>query len=255
MPTPKGSRAAARAPSLRQPTPFGGPGRIFSAFITPSCARSRHGLISPRHAPRNRRRKSRPHRETHRRPPESLPRCPLRTDTLDPARTARRHHPLRPMHRQARQHRHRNRSSGNIAPPPTTPHADPADARTGDPIHRLLPQQGAEHPSLLPARSSTSTTARSPAPWTQLTALAGVGRKTANVVLGNAFGINVGVVVDTHVARLSQRLGLSAEKNPEEIEDRPDAARRPGPMDPVQSPVDLARPPPVRRPETGLCPL
>jgi endonuclease-3 len=41
-----------------------------------------------------------------------------------------------------------------------------------------------------------------------LNALAGVGRKTANVVLGNAFDINVGVVVDTHVARLSNRLGL-----------------------------------------------
>jgi endonuclease III len=52
----------------------------------------------------------------------------------------------------------------------------------------------------------------------ELTALGGVGRKTANVVLGNAFGINTGVVVDTHVARLSQRLGLTREKSPEKIE-------------------------------------
>ena len=51
-----------------------------------------------------------------------------------------------------------------------------------------------------------------------LTALAGAGRKTANVVLGNAFNINVGVVVDTHVARLSQRLGLTRETTPEKIE-------------------------------------
>jgi endonuclease-3 len=51
-----------------------------------------------------------------------------------------------------------------------------------------------------------------------LTQLDGVGRKTANVVLGNAFGINAGVVVDTHVARLSQRLGLTKEKTPEKIE-------------------------------------
>jgi len=42
----------------------------------------------------------------------------------------------------------------------------------------------------------------------ELHALAGVGRKTANVVLGNAFGINAGVVVDTHVTRLANRLGL-----------------------------------------------
>jgi endonuclease-3 len=52
----------------------------------------------------------------------------------------------------------------------------------------------------------------------ELTALAGAGRKTANVVLGNAFGINAGVVVDTHVARLSQRLGLTRETTPEKIE-------------------------------------
>jgi len=51
-----------------------------------------------------------------------------------------------------------------------------------------------------------------------LTALAGVGRKTANVVLGNAFGSNVGVVVDTHVQRLSTRLGLTQQTTPEKIE-------------------------------------
>jgi endonuclease-3 len=52
----------------------------------------------------------------------------------------------------------------------------------------------------------------------ELTALAGVGRKTANVVLGNAFNINVGLVVDTHVARLSMRLGLTRQTAPEKIE-------------------------------------
>ena len=51
-----------------------------------------------------------------------------------------------------------------------------------------------------------------------LLSLAGVARKTANVVLGNAFGIASGVVVDTHVSRLSQRLGLTQEKTPEKIE-------------------------------------
>ena len=53
----------------------------------------------------------------------------------------------------------------------------------------------------------------------ELTQLDGVGRKTANVVLGNAFGINVGVVVDTHVARLSKRLGLTKQEQPEKIEE------------------------------------
>ena len=52
----------------------------------------------------------------------------------------------------------------------------------------------------------------------ELHALAGVGRKTANVVLGNAFGINVGVVVDTHVTRLSNRLGLTKQMDAVKIE-------------------------------------
>jgi endonuclease-3 len=57
-----------------------------------------------------------------------------------------------------------------------------------------------------------------PASMEELRRLPGVGRKTANVVLGNAFGQNVGVVVDTHVQRLSRRLGLTAETDPEKIE-------------------------------------
>ena len=52
----------------------------------------------------------------------------------------------------------------------------------------------------------------------ELHALPGVGRKTANVVLGNAFHKSEGVVVDTHVARLSQRLRLTRQTNPEKIE-------------------------------------
>lgn len=52
----------------------------------------------------------------------------------------------------------------------------------------------------------------------QLTALDGVGRKTANVVLGNAFGVNEGIVVDTHVGRLSNRLGLTRQKDPVKVE-------------------------------------
>jgi endonuclease-3 len=52
----------------------------------------------------------------------------------------------------------------------------------------------------------------------ELVQLGGVGRKTANVVLGNAFNINEGVVVDTHVARLSGRLDFTRETKPEKIE-------------------------------------
>jgi len=56
-----------------------------------------------------------------------------------------------------------------------------------------------------------------PATMEELVPLAGVGRKTANVVLGNAFGVP-GIPVDTHVARLSQRLGLTVETDPVKIE-------------------------------------
>ncbi|MFI5257033.1 MAG: endonuclease III [Gemmatimonadales bacterium] len=57
-----------------------------------------------------------------------------------------------------------------------------------------------------------------PASLESLVLLPGVGRKTANVILGNAFGKNEGIVVDTHVTRLSNRLGLTKESDPVKIE-------------------------------------
>ncbi len=57
-----------------------------------------------------------------------------------------------------------------------------------------------------------------PEDFEELVLLPGVGRKTANCVMGGAYGINSGVVVDTHVQRLSGRLGLSGETHPEKIE-------------------------------------
>jgi endonuclease-3 len=64
----------------------------------------------------------------------------------------------------------------------------------------------AEHDGAVPPRMAA------------LTVLPGVGRKTANVILGNAFGIDEGIVVDTHVARLSYKLGLTHETDPVRIE-------------------------------------
>lgn len=57
-----------------------------------------------------------------------------------------------------------------------------------------------------------------PATMDELLTLPGVARKTANVVLAHAFGRNEGIAVDTHVQRLSRRLGLSAQTQPEKIE-------------------------------------
>lgn len=59
---------------------------------------------------------------------------------------------------------------------------------------------------------------RVPRTLAELSALPGVGRKTANVILGNAFGVNEGVVVDTHVKRLAARLGFTPEELPDRIE-------------------------------------
>ena len=57
-----------------------------------------------------------------------------------------------------------------------------------------------------------------PSTMAELSAIPGAGRKTANVVLGNAFDINDGVVVDTHVGRLSLRLGLTTNSDPVKVE-------------------------------------
>ena len=57
-----------------------------------------------------------------------------------------------------------------------------------------------------------------PSTMVELIRLAGIGRKTANVILGSAFGLNEGIAVDTHVKRVAGRLGLTDETTPEEIE-------------------------------------
>jgi endonuclease-3 len=59
---------------------------------------------------------------------------------------------------------------------------------------------------------------RVPSTMEQLLELPGVARKTANIVLSNAYGVTVGIAVDTHVRRLAQRLGLSKNNNPNKIE-------------------------------------
>jgi endonuclease-3 len=74
--------------------------------------------------------------------------------------------------------------------------------------------------SIRAAAAAIETEHRGEVPQTmaELHALPGVGRKTANVVLGNAFQRDEGIVVDTHVARLSQRLGLTRQEDPIKIE-------------------------------------
>jgi endonuclease-3 len=61
---------------------------------------------------------------------------------------------------------------------------------------------------------------RVPGTMPELVRLAGVGRKTANVVLGHAFGVAAGIAVDTHVLRVANRLGLARSEDPSEVEAR-----------------------------------
>ena len=96
-----------------------------------------------------------------------------------------------------------------------------------------------------------------PADLDALTALPGVGRKTANVVMGNVFGVASGVVVDTHVTRLARRLGLTKQIDPKKIEN--DLIR----LVPSEQWVDLSHRLidhgraicVARKPRCGVCPL
>ena len=99
---------------------------------------------------------------------------------------------------------------------------DYANAPAGE-LENAIKSTGFFNSKAKSIRGATSTIAKKfggkvPNSMEELRELPGVGRKTANVVLGNAFGIDEGIVVDTHVIRLSQRLGLTKQKDPEKIE-------------------------------------
>ena len=93
----------------------------------------------------------------------------------------------------------------------------PGRARGHDPLHRIFRNKAK---SIRAAAAAIVERHRGKVPDTMETlhALPGVGRKTANVVLGNAFHKDEGIVVDTHVIRLSQRLGLTKQTDAEKIE-------------------------------------
>jgi adenine-specific DNA glycosylase len=88
-----------------------------------------------------------------------------------------------------------------------------------------------------------------------LVQLDGVGRKTANVVLGNAFNLSEGIVVDTHVTRLSHRPRLTRPTDAVKIEQDLLTLVPEGGLDPVQPFAHLAWTPTLHRPQPGLPPL
>ena len=91
-----------------------------------------------------------------------------------------------------------------------------------------------------------------------LVKLPGIGRKTANVVLGHAFGIAEGIAVDTHVLRVSNRLGIARGDDPIEVERAahgPRPAASAGRARPTSSSSTAARSAIARRPRCGECPV
>jgi len=100
--------------------------------------------------------------------------------------------------------------------------ADYARAPAGE-IEDLIRQTGFFNSKAKSLRATGAALAaehggKVPETMEELVALPGVGRKTANVILGNAYGINEGITVDTHVIRLSRRLGLTRHDDPVKIE-------------------------------------
>ncbi|MEO7367141.1 MAG: endonuclease III [Gemmatimonadaceae bacterium] len=105
----------------------------------------------------------------------------------------------------------------------TYPDAERMSAAKTEDLEELIKSTGFfrnKTKSLLGMSAAVSETHSGVVPSTmaELLKLPGVGRKTANVVLGNAFGMNEGIVVDTHVGRLAVRLGLTDETDPVKVE-------------------------------------
>ena len=141
---------------------------------------------------------------------------------------------VRPLPRRRRPRRSRPRGAGD------DPQAD-----------RLLPGQDRTRCSGSARRWSSGSTARCPAGWWTWSTLPGVGRKTANVVLGNAFGVP-GLTVDTHFGRLVRRFGWTEEEDPVKVEARDRRAGAEEGVDRLQPPRDLPRTPGLPRQEGRL---
>ena len=124
-----------------------------------------------------------------------------------------------PMYRRASQYGHAG-AVCRLSHPAGICEPDPP-AGAGSQADQFLPEQGQEYPRDV-ALLVEQFHGQVPRTMAELTSLPGVARKTANVVLSNAFGIIEGYIVDTHNIRLARRLGLTTHEDPAKIEQRPD---------------------------------
>ena len=181
----------------------------------------------------------------------AAPRRALRARLHHAAGARRGHDPVGAVHRQAGQRGHARRCSGRYPTRRRLRRRRPRRARGPDPADRVLPQQG-QQPDR-PRRGARGAARRrgARAGWSDLVALPGIGRKTANVVLGNAFGVP-GLTVDTHFGRLVRRFGWTALEDPVKVEQAVAALLPRARLDDVQPPGDLPRPARLPRPQARL---
>ena len=156
-------------------------------------------------------------------------------------RAARRHDPVGAVHRRAREPGHAGAVQA-LSRRARAREGDDRRARAADPVDRVLPREVEVAPRHGARASSSSTAARCRRRWTRSIELPGVGRKTANVVLGHALGVP-GLPVDRHVLRVVEphrhrRVGRSGSRRAAAV--RGAAARR---MDAHVRHADPARPP------------
>ena len=177
---------------------------------------------------------------------EGASRGHLRAPLPQPLRAGGGHHPLRAVHGRARQH-------GDAGALP------PLSRRR--PLWRAAPGRAWRRSSARPASSAprrrassaargpgrASTAARCRATLDALVKLPGIGRKTANVVLGHAYDIAEGIAVDTHVLRVSNRLGIAQGDDPIAVEQQLMALIPQRALDAHDRPAHLPRPQDLRR--------
>ena len=202
-------RPARRGPGLALPRARGARPLTASRLQSAREGEDRRRPAAPRAPPR----RSAPRRSWtgwRRRIPKPPARC-----TTRPLRARGRHHPVRPVHGRAREHGH-----ARALPPLSRPGgAGRARSRRSWRASSARPGSSARRAraciGCAPRARRSDTAARSRARWPSSSKLPGIGRKTANVVLGHAYDIAEGIAVDTHVLRVSNRLGIAQGRRPD----------------------------------------